>query len=71
MIQPIAVLALLWSVLGCAAYLSDVRLTAEDVATKAAAEAGPTVLFVQCLVLVIAVVLVMLHSHAVKRGWVA
>jgi hypothetical protein len=29
---PIAVVALLWNLMGCAAYLSDVRLTAEDIA---------------------------------------
>ncbi len=35
---PIAILALLWNLLGCAAYLSDVMLTPEDVARMSAAQ---------------------------------
>jgi hypothetical protein len=35
---PISVLALLWNLLGCAAYLSDVMLTAEDIAAMDAAQ---------------------------------
>lgn len=35
---PVAVVALLWNLLGCAAYLMDVTLTPEDVAKMAAAE---------------------------------
>ncbi|KGI76875.1 hypothetical protein [Oleiagrimonas soli] len=35
---PVAVIALLWNLLGCAAYLMDVMLTSEDVAKLGAAE---------------------------------
>lgn len=35
---PVAVIALLWNLLGCMAYLSDVRLTPEDVAKLDAAQ---------------------------------
>jgi hypothetical protein len=35
---PVASAALLWNLLGCAAYLSDVMLTPEDVATMSAAQ---------------------------------
>jgi hypothetical protein len=35
---PVSVLALLWNLLGCAAYLSDVTLTAEDIAAMDAAQ---------------------------------
>lgn len=35
---PVAVTALVWNLLGCAAYLSDVMLTAEDVAQMSAAQ---------------------------------
>lgn len=35
---PVAVVALLWNLMGCAAYLVDVTLTAEDVARMGAAE---------------------------------
>jgi hypothetical protein len=35
---PISVLALLWNLIGCAAYLSDVMLTAEDIAAMDAAQ---------------------------------
>jgi CHASE2 domain-containing sensor protein len=35
---PVTVLALLWNLLGCAAYLSDVMLTADDLAQMSAAE---------------------------------
>jgi hypothetical protein len=35
---PVAVLALLWNLLGCAAYLSDVMLTPEDVAKMTGAQ---------------------------------
>jgi len=35
---PVAILALLWNLLGCAAYLSDVTLTPEDVARMSAAQ---------------------------------
>jgi hypothetical protein len=34
---PVAIAALLWNLLGCAAYLSDVMLTPEDVARMSAA----------------------------------
>ena len=34
---PISVFALLWNLIGCAAYLSDVMLTAEDIAAMDAA----------------------------------
>lgn len=33
---PISIVALLWNLMGCAAYLSDVMLTAEDVAKLSA-----------------------------------
>lgn len=36
--RPVAILALLWNLLGCAAYLSDVTLTADDVAKMPAAQ---------------------------------
>jgi hypothetical protein len=36
--RPVAVAALLWNLLGCAAYLSDVMLTPEDVAKLSAAQ---------------------------------
>lgn len=35
---PVAVLALVWNLLGCAAYLADVTLTSEDVAAMSAAQ---------------------------------
>jgi hypothetical protein len=35
---PISVLALLWNLIGCAAYLSDVMLTAEDIAAMDATQ---------------------------------
>ncbi|MEQ1760309.1 MAG: hypothetical protein ABL986_18485 [Vicinamibacterales bacterium] len=35
---PVTVLALLWNLIGCAAYLSDVMLTAEDIAQMSAAQ---------------------------------
>jgi hypothetical protein len=36
--RPVAVAALLWNLLGCAAYMSDVMLTPEDVAKLNAAQ---------------------------------
>jgi hypothetical protein len=36
--RPVAIAALLWNLLGCAAYLSDVMLTPEDVAKMTAAQ---------------------------------
>ena len=36
--RPAAIAALLWNLLGCAAYLSDVLLTPEDVAKMSAAQ---------------------------------
>lgn len=35
---PVTILALLWNLLGCAAYLSDVMLTPEDIARLSAAQ---------------------------------
>jgi hypothetical protein len=35
---PVTIVALLWNLLGCAAYLADVTLTPEDVATMSAAQ---------------------------------
>lgn len=35
---PVAIAALLWNALGCAAYLGDVRMTAEDIARLAPAQ---------------------------------
>jgi hypothetical protein len=35
---PTAIVALLWNLIGCAAYLSDVMLTPEDIAKLSAAE---------------------------------
>jgi hypothetical protein len=35
---PVTILALLWNLLGCAAFLSDVMLTPEDVARMSAAQ---------------------------------
>ncbi len=35
---PITILALLWNLMGCAAYLSDVMLTPEDIARMPAAQ---------------------------------
>ena len=35
---PVAVVALIWNLIGCAAYLSDVTLSAEDVAKMSATE---------------------------------
>jgi hypothetical protein len=35
---PVAIVALLWNVLGCVAYLSDVMLTADDIAKLTAAQ---------------------------------
>lgn len=35
---PVAIAALLWNLIGCAAYLSDVMLTADDVAKMNAAQ---------------------------------
>jgi lipid-A-disaccharide synthase-like uncharacterized protein len=35
---PVALVALLWNLIGCAAYLSDVMLTPEDVAAMSAAQ---------------------------------
>jgi len=36
--KPVAIVALLWNLLGCFAYLSDVMLTPEDVAKMSAAQ---------------------------------
>ena len=36
--MPVAILALLWNLVGCAAYLSDVMLTPEDIAQMSAAQ---------------------------------
>ena len=36
--MPVAIIALLWNLIGCAAYLSDVMLTPEDVAKMTAAQ---------------------------------
>lgn len=131
---PVAVIALLWNVLGCIAYLSDVTLSPEDVAkmsaaqqalyaarpawavgatalavwggalgctglimrkrwatiaflvsllgvivqdvalfgmTNVTADAGPTALGLQALVLAIAVALLFLGRHAQQREWIA
>ena len=38
---PVSILALLWNLIGCAAYLSDVMLTAEDIAAMDAAQRAP------------------------------
>ena len=35
---PVSILALLWNLIGCAAYLSDVMLTPEDIAAMDAAQ---------------------------------
>jgi hypothetical protein len=35
---PVAIVALLWNLIGCAAYLADVTLTPEDVAKMSAAQ---------------------------------
>jgi hypothetical protein len=35
---PVAVLAMIWNLLGCAAYLADVTITQEDVAKMSAAQ---------------------------------
>jgi hypothetical protein len=132
--RPVAIAALLWNLLGCFAYLSDVTLTAEDVAKMSAAQqalyaarpawavaamaiavwggalgclglllrkrwatlvllaslagvvvqdvalfgltgfasqAGPAVLGLQGMVLVIAVALVVLGRTADRRGWLS
>jgi len=36
--MPVAIVALLWNLIGCAAYLADVTLTPEDVAKMSAAQ---------------------------------
>ena len=36
--MPVAIVALIWNLLGCVAYLSDVTLTPEDVAKMSAAQ---------------------------------
>ena len=36
--KPVAVIALLWNLIGCAAFVSDLRLTPDDVARLSAAE---------------------------------
>jgi uncharacterized membrane protein YjjB (DUF3815 family) len=36
--MPVAIAALLWNLIGCAAYLADVTLTPEDVAKMSAAQ---------------------------------
>jgi hypothetical protein len=36
--KPAAIIALLWNLMGCAAYLSDVMLTPEDLAKMSAAQ---------------------------------
>lgn len=130
--MPVAVIALLWNLLGCAAYLSDVMLTPEDVAKMSAAQqamyaarptwsvgataiavwggaagcvglimrkrwamplllaslaalvvqdvalfvltkaqAGPTALVLQGMVLLIAIGLLLLARKAAARGWIA
>jgi hypothetical protein len=129
---PVAIAALLWNLLGCAAYLSDVMLTPEDVAKMSAAQqamyaarpawsvgataiavwggaagclglimrkrwamplllaslaalivqdvalfvltkaqAGPTAVVLQGVVLLIAVGLLLLARKATARGWIA
>ena len=132
--RPVAIVALLWNLLGCFAYLSDVTLTPEDVArmsaaqqalyasrpawavaaiafavwggalgsiglilrkrwatllllislagvvvqdialfalTEAASQAGPAVIVLQGLVLMIAVALVVLGRKADSHGWLS
>jgi hypothetical protein len=132
--RPVAVAALIWNLLGCFAYLSDVTLTPDDVAklsaaqqalyasrpawavaataiavwggalgciglimrkrwatvvllaslagvvvqdialfglTDAASQAGPAVLGLQGLVLVIALALVALGRNAQRHGWLS
>ena len=36
--RPLAITALLWNLLGCAAYIADVRLTPDDIARLSAAQ---------------------------------
>ena len=36
--RPVAIVALLWNLIGCAAYLADVTLTPEDIAKMTAAQ---------------------------------
>jgi hypothetical protein len=36
--KPVAIVALLWNLLGCAAFVSDLRLTPEDMAKLSAAQ---------------------------------
>ncbi len=36
--RPVAIVALLWNLIGCAAYLADVMLTPEDIAKMTAAQ---------------------------------
>jgi len=132
--RPVAIVALIWNLLGCYAYLSDVTLTPEDVAKMTAAQqamyasrpawavaatalavwggalgcvglilrkrwsrplllislagvivqdvalfglsgfgsqAGPAVIGLQSLVLVIAVALVVLGRRADRQGWLS
>jgi hypothetical protein len=130
--KPVAVVALLWNLLGCVAFVMDIRLTPEDVAKLTAAQqamyaarpawsvaatgiavwggalgciglifgkrwsypvlalsllgvivqdvslfgmsgaqADPTALILQGIVLVVAIGLVLLSRKAIKGGWVS
>lgn len=131
---PLTIVALLWNLLGCAAYLSDVTLTPDDIArmssdqqalyaarpmwavaatatavwggaagsifliwrkrwampllmaslagviaqdvglfilSPAAVQAGPVVMALQGMVLLIAIGLIVLARKAIARGWIA
>jgi len=52
---PVVILAWIWNLLGCAAFLSDVTLTREDLAKMSPAH----------------IVLLLLARKASARGWIA
>ena len=75
---PVAIVALAWNLLGCLAYLADVRLRPEDIAALPAALlpvarqaplGGPVPYVLQSLVLVVSVALVGLARRAARAGW--
>lgn len=70
--KPVVVVALLWNLMGCLAYLADVMVSPEAIAKMSAAEQAPGTapLVLQGLVLLVCVGLVQLARTAETQGWI-
>ena len=66
----VAVVALIWNLLGAIAVIMNFTITPEAIA-DAVAIMGISVLIMQGSVFVIAIGLLLLAKMAIKRGWVA